>query len=275
MISYHPLRGGGPAQYAHGFCVAPIDDVQRLATGISSYVWSPIVWKDGRRHGDNFLSASWLVLDFDSPEMTLAQAINTFCDCTHIIGTTKSHQKDKGGVVCDRYRVCVRFTETITDVADYLHTMAAVTRRYPCDPAPKDAGRFFWPCVEIVSTGTDGYTEDVQKAPPPSVASAPRTARYTAGVLGAFTRDWLTRAQPAGHLNEGCYRVAKDLLRLGMDPDDILARIIRSPTYNGKVNPNLLAEIGACIRSAINAHEKERKHDQCNQNQQRAQEETE
>ena len=96
LISYHPARAdpAAPWRYATGFKVAPITDVTRIANGISRFAWSGILWRDGRRAEEEFLSAAWCVFDFDGG-FDLQEALRAFTDCVHIIGTTKSHGLQK------------------------------------------------------------------------------------------------------------------------------------------------------------------------------------
>ncbi len=69
--------------------------LEELAEAITNHHWSPIVWQRNCRKRDNFLSCRLMVLDFDDPGYSLAQCLNDWCDTVHIIGTTKSHQKEK------------------------------------------------------------------------------------------------------------------------------------------------------------------------------------
>ncbi len=130
---------------------------------ITSKVWSPCVW-GGKRLKRNFISCHYLTLDFDEG-FTLAQAekwlqTNNFAG---ILGTSKSHQKDKvtpSGKVqpaCDRFRLVVPFTKALTDLDEYEINMAAVMESLPCDPSCKDGARFFYPCKEIVFSQQGGH----------------------------------------------------------------------------------------------------------------------
>lgn len=238
MISYHldpPLSVA--SGYASGFKIADINDVDRLARGISSYVWSPCIWQDGRRRQENFLRADWCVLDFDSPEMSLDQACRIFCDTVHIVGTTRNHQKEKHGVTCDRFRVMIRFSTSITALADYRHTMATVLERYPADPAPKDGARFFYPCTRIVSSASEGFTEPVLVAPTrDELAAAARHFNRQAqhrryGTLPPWVKDFLVKGKlckSQGRSNS-VYAVARAMAELGRPLEEVLSRIAAAP----------------------------------------------
>ncbi len=257
MISYHltPANPKTPWAYARGFREARIDDLNRLARGINQYVWSPCIWRDGARRQDNFICAEWCVLDFDNGEMTLAQALNVFCDTVHIIGTSKSHGIDKGDGINDRFRVAVKLDRVISNLRDYRYTMQRAVARYPVDQNPKDGARFFFPCKEIVSISNDGYYEDALTAP--DWFEQPNLAKYAgyrkAGVLPPLVRAALSNVVGVGERNTTWYRVAKDLTRMGFEAGDIAARIVASPTYRGAVTCELQREIEACVSNGINA----------------------
>lgn len=124
----------------------------RLPNVILTRCWSPIIWHDGLRRKDKFKSSQLIALDFDNGKMTLGEAIHWAKSggLAHIIATTKSHQKEKSGLVCDRFRMILR-SELCTSVDDFEYTMKVYSENLPCDPACKDGGRFYYPSVEIIS----------------------------------------------------------------------------------------------------------------------------
>lgn len=67
--------------------------------------------KVGREFKDNYISddnyleeGNIFIIDVDE-DLTLADAKNLFSSMTYLITTTKSHQKEKNGVICDRFRI--------------------------------------------------------------------------------------------------------------------------------------------------------------------------
>jgi hypothetical protein len=259
MISFHMAKDPSARVYRDGFKAADTNELARIARCVAEYTWSPCIWREGIRRQDKFSRADWAVLDFDNGEMTLAQACQGFCDMIHIIGTTKSHQVQKGGISCDRFRVLLKFSNPIVNIRDYRYTMSKLIAKYPADPAPKDGARFFFPCKEIVQSAAEGYTEDVQPAPdwfenvnPKRLAGHRRTS-----VMPTFARNALLSAVPVGRRNTTWYRLGKDLAKVGMDFDEIFSRIVSSPTYGGKINPDLGQEIGQAVRNGIVAAERE------------------
>ena len=259
MISYHLTKGGDGSQYARGFKAADTNDIERLKRAITGFVWSPCIWRGGARKQENFERADWCVLDFDSGEMSLDEACNTFCDMFHIIGTTRSHQKEKGGVKCDRYRVALLFEKPIFSLRDYRYTMWKMTRRYPIDRSARDGARFFFPCTEIVQASSDGYVEECLKAPETFERYSPakHDAMRKAKVLPPLARRALLSLVPVGERNTTWYWVAKELKKVGLEHEEIFRLVATSKTYNGQVCQDLAAELKSCICNGIKAAERE------------------
>ena len=245
MISYHPTTSAPAFAYNAGFKTVDTCDLDRVKVGISKFAWSPIVWIGGVRKQDNFVSSHFCVLDFDTPEMPLAEALRVFCDMQHIIGTTKSHQKPKGSVVCDRYRVVIPWDEPLRELEQYRQNMRRVLKRYPADSACSDGARFYYPCTEIVSLCHDGYKEEIQPYNPQKVRSvAYQKALLDSAVLPRRITAALTRVIPEGERNTTVYQIAIYLAQLGLPPVAIVRRILDSPTYKGRdIPPALLREI--------------------------------
>lgn len=252
MLSYHLRKpdAATPNAYWRDFKSAEVDDVGRLSRAVVGYVWSPITWRDGVRRQDHFRAVNWCVLDFDDGEMTLADASNLFCDMVHFIGTTKSHQKDKGGRTCDRFRVAMRFEKTITSLRIYRWNMHQILDRYPCDKACKDGARFFYPCQAVTQLEGDGYHVEVDEAVP-DWFDQPRTyaGHKAAGIIPAWAAATLESVIPTSQRNTTIYQLAKDLAKVGMEEDEIVQRIVQSPTYGGQAAGTLLQEIRKAVRS--------------------------
>jgi hypothetical protein len=255
MISYHPemVDAARPSLYAAGFRVADTNKVERLKSGIKDFVWSPIIWRSGHRRQVNFLRADWCVLDFDDGEMSLNEAVKAFCDCIHIIGTTKSHQRGKGGLICDRFRVALKWDAPLLDLHLYRWNMHKLIDRYPVDKSCMDGARYFFPCREIISAADEGYTQEIDEDVPSRFESPVDYGAYRdARIMPPWTRANLERVIPTGERNITCYQISKDLLALGLPADKVLSLIIQSPTYNGIVSETVRKEIQDVIKSARN-----------------------
>lgn len=243
MISYTltPPQADKPALYARGYKIADTDDIYRISRGIVGFVWSGIAWKDGHRANKNFLYSDWCVLDFDSPDMPLAQAVRVFCDRIHIIGITKSHQKDKKGVICDRFRVVIPWEKRITDTRVYRWNMQRLLDRYPIDDKALDPARFFFPCTRIVALEAEGYKEDVDEGVPEGFdfrdpeeykkLVAIRTKRHAvSGTLPQWVNEFLMLGKS---LKDGrnwtCFRASIALFEHGFTFPQVIAALESAP----------------------------------------------
>jgi hypothetical protein len=249
MLSYHQTLEH--AWQSHdGWENAETLDFERIARCVVKFPWSPAVWQ-GRRITENFKSCHLMVLDFDDGEMTVKDAINAFCDCRHIIATTKSHQKPKGdSPPVDRFRVVMQFATPITSVEVYRATMAAIRRKYPVDRSVAiNPVAWYWPCVELHSvcpTGEDwAPVKPVLESPETLAARAHyRRAKFEQqGYLPEHVQAFLVY----GHLFKGCGRnqtiftVAAHLGAVGMPFDAALEMIKKAPlAWGGFTDRELL-----------------------------------
>lgn len=218
-----------------------------------------MVFRDGRRRTDHFISARWLALDFDSPEYPLAQALNEWCDTTHLIGTTKSHQRTKGDKPpCDRFRLLVPFDREITSIDEYVYNYDLMVERYGADSQAKDPARLFFPCEAIASTETSGLLQPVRLVPEGvttyshrEAAFQERTEHYRdAKIIPSWLRARLDTEIPFGKRNNAIYGLAKDLTGFGLAPEKIYSLVLASRTYAGQsISPSLAQEIRAAITS--------------------------
>lgn len=147
--------------FSMGFVSSDSEDIKIISRIICKKTWSPCLFKDGKRTERNFVAANFAALDFDSPETPLADIHRRICDMTHILGTTKSHQKEKNGVICDRFRLLLKFEKPIENIFTYRKTMKKLIDHYGSDKACVDGARFFWPCKEILSIEECGYLQEV------------------------------------------------------------------------------------------------------------------
>ena len=255
MISYHPASAGAPVgtTFTAGFRAVAVDDVSRIAVCMRQFAWSQSVFKDGYRSAANFTHADWLALDFDSPDLTLKEAVRIFCDSVHVIGTTRSHQAEKNGVTCDRYRVLLRPERRILAAADYTATVRSLAKKYPIDRAATDAARHWFPCREIVSVEPDGYEIEVERGKTDAQIAAER--HFAAAKLKRTGRlpRWLDRFLTDGVVcgvgrNQTIYAATIEMRQLGMGRDEIIARIKGSPFPRGDFSET---EIEATVHSGF------------------------
>lgn len=248
FISYQPPQVKDANKVSEGWRVAGNLSMARIARGMSTCIWSPIVWRGGSRKAVNFERADWLGLDFDEG-LSLSEAIDIWQDSKHIIGTTKSN-----GIKGDRFRVLLKLSETCTSGDDYAHTVNTITRTYGGDTKATDAARFFFPCVEIVSTLDEGYTQEIL-VKPPDIAYPSR--RPNTDITTQFVRRFtIAEKFPLNEYNTHCFMIGADQRWNTTDTiDETVRLILESPTYIDMTNPPV-KEIRAAVTSGYNNAER-------------------
>ncbi|MFK5951331.1 MAG: hypothetical protein QM500_21460 [Methylococcales bacterium] len=151
LMSYTGLL---PANQSGQFKEAEVEP-SRIDTITSSNNYSNLIFKNGIRKADNFLSASTVILDFDGTHK-LEEMKKVFSKTKNVcIVTSKSHQKsfkanfdgslsDKAIVPADYFHVIIKLPTPITDLKTYRKVMANLIDKYGSDPSCKDAARFYY-----------------------------------------------------------------------------------------------------------------------------------
>lgn len=229
------------ALFTAGWQAEDVKSWARLRTIVTGHVWSPIVFLNGYRSGANFTEARWFAIDIDEPPYTLAQALRDWCDTVHLIGTTKSHLREKDGKPpCDRFRIIAPFDTVIRDARLYRANVAAIVKRYDADNSVKDAARLYFPCVEIVSECRAGAFEPLSVAELPG---EPTPDEYAAHVCDKAMRHsvvqrwppWLESFLATGAAPNGTSRhnrmlgAAQEMLESGMTAAAVVAALRAVP----------------------------------------------
>jgi len=173
--------------------------------------WSAGTFKDGIRRISNWISSDILALDIDSG-CTIEEAKEKFKGYKAIFATTKSHQKEKNGIICDRFRVLLPLELTITSESDYRATWFAAFKLWPfIDEACKDPSRFFYPSGKVVHI-QDGIPFPITKEEPKTNAvSQVVIPNGIKGLLSAKTKDFITLGAPDGEWNCRLHLAAVDM----------------------------------------------------------------
>jgi hypothetical protein len=256
VISYHRrpppprhLKREAAKYFTRGFDTVDTNDPERLARGLTSYVCAPGIFREGYRVQANFMFADWIGLDFDSGELSLASAVeNVFCDMTHVIGITMSHQTEPE--YRDKFRVMIPLERRVDDLALYRHQLAVAMEKWPCDEKCKDGARFFYPCREIVSVNLDGYSWEIDENVPKEPDWSARTAiRVKHRIISGWARTLLTTEWPPHTKNDSCFRLGCHLGTLGYSPAEIVDLILDGPTYAGGGAPQ--KEIFDAVKNGV------------------------
>lgn len=126
----------------------------------SKFNYSAGTFKDDYRNADNYLNYSdMIILDIDDGK-SIDEARNIFEPFDYIIATTKSHQKEKNGKICDRFRVLLPTEKPITlNKIEYSKMMEEVYKDFPfVDKVCKDSSRFYFPSKNAQIITHSGFT---------------------------------------------------------------------------------------------------------------------
>ena len=122
-------------------------DLYKVITSKNKICYSAHGFENGHRTKDNALEGFELViLDIDD-STSLEMAKLLFEDYTYLIATTRSHQKEKNGVVCDRFRIILPMKDRLELNKDqYSKFYEAMMDDLPIevDGACKDISRMFF-----------------------------------------------------------------------------------------------------------------------------------
>lgn len=238
MISFHPTAKDARSAN-HGWLTS-----ECIEEHVTKSIWSGAVWAGGTRKESNFEYSDWACLDFDTGEMSLSEAVRTFVDCHHIIGTTRSHGKGKGGSPpCDRFRVAIPWSKRITDRLSYRYNMQELVKSYPCDSQCIDGARLYFPCVEIISLSFDGFRQEVKTMPSGwGAAPAPPAHLAGSGKIPHHVNVWLSYPAKPGRIRHTYFKIGAALHALGFSLQAAIVRVAASPVGKHATAPDTDAE---------------------------------
>jgi len=231
MITYHPDTRDHTKEemYYRFFRSGETKDIDLMASIISKYTNSPIVWKDGRRSKTNFLKCDWIALDFDNG-IFIKDIIDALKDTKHIIGTTRNHQISKENELpWDRFRVWIKLEKEITSLVEYEECVKFYAIKFGSDIAATDGARKFRPCKEIVSINKEGKEVEVKRI---EINTKPvNYTRFSAEkqTMPVFIKNYLTYGTSGESRNRVCFKCGLHLSRSGYSIDQIIDMIMSSP----------------------------------------------
>lgn len=118
-------------------------DIPQMATSGSCYCACKL--KNNYRADNNFDgSVDVLIIDIDE-DCTIEQAKVLFKRYEFFIITSKSHQKEKNGIVCDRFRIFFKLDKTINIRQEMEEIYSLFIDKYPfVDTSCRNVSRFFY-----------------------------------------------------------------------------------------------------------------------------------
>lgn len=133
-----------------------INSMNDLSQIICNSTWSHSTFAKRYRNKENFLQTNLIVLDVDSC-CTIEDAKRLFKSYTHIIGTTRSHQKNKNGLICNRFRIVLFLDRPITSSDDFKATWETLQEKYPFIDNKCSSPSWQWfPCISVESVNKTG-----------------------------------------------------------------------------------------------------------------------
>lgn len=194
--------------------------------------WSPIIWQDGRRKGDNYQGSHFAVLDIDDG-LTLTEALTFLYQHSlgHVVVTTKSHQMAKGSEpAIDRFRIIMLWSREIIKPSEYTFNLRKLAQSWAADRAATDLARVFQPGRDIVSIRS-GQKVWVNTVPKPSRIAQVRSAIATKNGVRRFAREFLEcgRLDSSGGRKRTIYSVACELSKSGLGSGEVERMILSAP----------------------------------------------
>lgn len=223
-ISISTSRAREP--WAHkAFVTLQCDSVADIAEIILKHVWSPIIWRDGKRNTDNYLRSDLAVFDFDNGKMTLDEALKTFANFRAVIAPTKSHRIEKDGQpAVDRFRVVIPWRGTVSDYRAYRQNLERLYKRLPCDQQCKDGARMYQPSTALASVREGNSLICRPYVAPPERKVNPYYAKN--GVMPRFLEDMIREVPSAGNRNTHCFRIAAKMSEYGFSEADAVSVVL-------------------------------------------------
>lgn len=263
-----------PPRFAY-FETVSIKSLEQMAELCIENNFSPAIFKNGKRNLASFETAYCIGLDIDNddnkvvhgrpvPQMTLEEAKEAFKDYTHLILTSRSHQKEKNGQVKDRFRVILFFSEPIADLDTFYETWHWCKAQWPAiDDQCKDPSRGFFAHSGLASLRGKGTritpVQPKPKEPSKGLIKLEALSAEARGKLARATLEFLLNGAEQGNRNGSTYKAAKDFQQNLFSLEEAEARIVEALQRTDTLASDFTEdEALTTIRSAFNT---EPKHD--------------
>jgi hypothetical protein len=223
-------------------------DLYKLMT--YSFNYSAGIFRDGYRDKAHWIKGgNLLLLDIDDG-WTINEAMDFLekHNLKSLIVTTKSHQKDKGGVACDRFRVALYLSSEIKIPAEQYEGMMKQVHSFfleKPDPACKDVSRFYYPSPEdaeyyyikgraldytqFIATKRKSTQAVATKNIPSTLANIVKYYRdnYHQGNRDNITFQCIQWAKDAGHSKGDIENMVRGIIALDPLPENQIRKFIK------------------------------------------------
>lgn len=220
-----------------------VKDLKELSNVITMKGYSLGTFQNNHRTNENFQGSHFVGLDFDGG-MTLEEAKIAFKDYQHIIATTRNHQNEKNGIVCDRFRVILKADEFINNQYDYKSTVLELMKQYPnADTACSDAARFFYESKEVQSFNSSGKSIPVIKYKKPELVKT-KIDEFLKGEVSKSTLEFISFGAKSGVWNERLFKAAIDLHEQGYSKEEAIELLTKATIgFDGELDSKDLTTI--------------------------------
>lgn len=224
------------AKYIFSVDERKLSSFEELIGIVTTYHWAPGQFiagetktgKASHYKAEQFFKSTDLIgIDIDEG-LTLDEGIKIFGGFKCIIGTTKSHQKQKGERhPCDRFRVIIKLRVPINkeNIEDYASTYAYLNKMADgkLDTSCKNPARYFNACERIIHVNQDGL--ELQPVEAVKIEHRQQSSlaitSNTRGHISYKTKDFLEKGAKEGERNVRLYLAAKDLQQQLYPPTEI------------------------------------------------------
>ncbi len=143
VLSFNPTKEMNTTEFKRRSSDYMFDELESVLKMGGRY--SSFIFKNDYRSSDNYINnmSNCIILDFDDG-ITIDE-FKKSANFAYAIGTTKSHNIEKNGVICERFRVIIP-TETAISLnsEDYSNMMSELFLEYTeADKACKDTARAY------------------------------------------------------------------------------------------------------------------------------------
>jgi len=128
--------------------------------------YSAVKFSRNRRLKKNAQRTNVIVLDIDDIQLNNKSLIDvgeSISHLNHIVATTRSHQQDKHGIICDRYRIIIFTKDEVISGNQYKDYIYSFGNKFSLnfDKKAVDIGRLYFKSQKIVSFNFQGKNFEI------------------------------------------------------------------------------------------------------------------
>ncbi len=148
-----------------------------------------------------------------------------------LLGTSKSHQKEKNGVVADRFRIIFPLRNPLILPSQVRPLFDAILKLFPeADPACKDAARFYYPCTEVIVMSRGKMIDEICIPEPVTTTEVTRMLTHNeteALPLSVRTERFIKEGAPEGSRNKPFIAAVHDAIQQNWTQEGYIAKLQR------------------------------------------------